>query len=62
VRLFVACSRQPCVRDVHLLDRFKHGEMRLNRVEGFSDGVFGIVVTLLRCGRGAAAEAARDGR
>lgn len=32
---------------MHLLDRFKHGEMRLTRIEAFSDGVFAIVVTLL---------------
>ncbi|SRR5712692_7309194 len=32
---------------MHLLDRFKQGEMRLTRVEAFSDGVFAIVVTLL---------------
>jgi TMEM175 potassium channel family protein len=32
---------------MHLLDRFKQGEMRLNRIEAFSDGVFAIVVTLL---------------
>jgi uncharacterized membrane protein len=30
-----------------LLDRLKQGEMRLTRVEAFSDGVFAIVVTLL---------------
>jgi uncharacterized membrane protein len=32
---------------MHLFDRFKQGEMRLNRIEAFSDGVFAIVVTLL---------------
>ena len=30
-----------------LLDRFRRGELRLNRIEAFSDGVFAIVVTLL---------------
>lgn len=30
-----------------LLRRFKQGEMRLGRIEAFSDGVFAIVVTLL---------------
>ena len=29
------------------LDRFKRGELRLNRLEAFSDGVFAIIVTLL---------------
>ena len=32
---------------MHLFDRFKQGEMRLNRIEAFSEGVFAIVVTLL---------------
>jgi len=32
---------------MHLLDRFKQGELRLTRIEAFSDGVFAIVVTLL---------------
>ena len=32
---------------MHLFDRFRQGEMRLSRVEAFSDGVFAIVVTLL---------------
>ncbi|MGA7490083.1 MAG: TMEM175 family protein [Xanthobacteraceae bacterium] len=32
---------------MRFLDRFKQGEMRLTRVEAFSDGVFAIVVTLL---------------
>lgn len=27
--------------------RFRHGELRLNRIEAFTDGVFAIVVTLL---------------
>jgi len=30
-----------------LLSRFSRGELRLNRIEAFSDGVFAIVVTLL---------------
>lgn len=30
-----------------LLRRFKQGEMRLGRIEAFSEGVFAIVVTLL---------------
>ena len=30
-----------------LFDRFKRGELRLSRIEAFSDGVFAIVVTLL---------------
>jgi uncharacterized membrane protein len=30
-----------------LLDRFHRGELRLTRIEAFSDGVFAIVVTLL---------------
>jgi len=30
-----------------LLGRFARGELRLNRIEAFSDGVFAIVVTLL---------------
>jgi uncharacterized membrane protein len=32
---------------MHLLARFKQGELRLTRLEAFSDGVFAIVVTLL---------------
>ncbi len=32
---------------MHLFRRFLRGEMRLGRVEAFSDGVFAIVVTLL---------------
>jgi uncharacterized membrane protein len=32
---------------MHLFARFKRGQLRLNRVEAFSDGVFAIVVTLL---------------
>ncbi|HEY6993874.1 MAG TPA: TMEM175 family protein [Xanthobacteraceae bacterium] len=32
---------------MRLFDRFKRGEMRLTRIEAFSDGVFAIVVTLL---------------
>jgi uncharacterized membrane protein len=32
---------------MHLLDRFSRGELRLGRIEAFSDGVFAIVVTLL---------------
>src|SRR3989441_3009385 len=32
---------------MHLLKRFGQGELRLNRIEAFSDGVFAIVVTLL---------------
>ena len=30
-----------------MFDRFKRGELKLNRIEAFSDGVFAIVVTLL---------------
>ena len=30
-----------------LFERFTHGELRLGRVEAFSDGVFAIIVTLL---------------
>ena len=30
-----------------LFDRFKRGELRLGRIEAFSDGVFAIIVTLL---------------
>jgi uncharacterized membrane protein len=30
-----------------LLDRFRGGELRLTRIEAFSDGVFAIIVTLL---------------
>jgi Endosomal/lysosomal potassium channel TMEM175 len=38
---------------MRLFDRFKRGQLRLTRVEAFSDGVFAIVVTLLvlRCRR-----------
>jgi uncharacterized membrane protein len=32
---------------MHLFDRFRRGEMRLTRIEAFSDGVFAIVATLL---------------
>src|SRR5207244_7475968 len=32
---------------MRFLSRFARGELRLNRVEAFSDGVFAIVVTLL---------------
>jgi len=32
---------------MHFLKRFAQGELRLNRIEAFSDGVFAIVVTLL---------------
>src|SRR6266699_3389947 len=32
---------------MHLLKRFGQGELGLNRIEGFSDGVFAIIVTLL---------------
>jgi len=32
---------------MHFLDRFRQGELRLTRIEAFSDGVFAIVVTLL---------------
>lgn len=32
---------------MRFFDRFKQGEMRLGRIEAFSDGVFAIVVTLL---------------
>jgi Endosomal/lysosomal potassium channel TMEM175 len=32
---------------MHLPDRFRQGELRLTRIEAFSDGVFAIVVTLL---------------
>ncbi|HET8608185.1 MAG TPA: TMEM175 family protein [Burkholderiales bacterium] len=32
---------------MRFLDRFAQGELRLNRIEAFSDGVFAIVVTLL---------------
>ena len=32
---------------MQFLGRFKQGEMRLTRIEAFSDGVFAIVVTLL---------------
>ncbi|MGB0083752.1 MAG: TMEM175 family protein [Rhodomicrobiaceae bacterium] len=32
---------------MHLLTRFTRGNLRLNRLEAFSDGVFAIVVTLL---------------
>jgi Endosomal/lysosomal potassium channel TMEM175 len=30
-----------------LLSRFSRGELRLNRIEALSDGVFAIIVTLL---------------
>jgi uncharacterized membrane protein len=32
---------------MRFLERFRHGELRLTRIEAFSDGVFAIVVTLL---------------
>ncbi len=32
---------------MHFLKRFAQGDLRLNRIEAFSDGVFAIVVTLL---------------
>jgi uncharacterized membrane protein len=32
---------------MHLFERFSRGELRLNRIEAFSDGVFAIIVTLL---------------
>ena len=32
---------------MRLLKRFAQGELRLTRIEAFSDGVFAIVVTLL---------------
>jgi uncharacterized membrane protein len=32
---------------MRLLSRFRDGQLRLNRIEAFSDGVFAIVVTLL---------------
>ena len=32
---------------MHLLKRFGQGELGLNRIEGFSDRVFAIIVTLL---------------
>lgn len=32
---------------MRLFERFKHGELRLGRIEAFSDGVFAIIVTLL---------------
>ena len=32
---------------MRLLERFSQGEMRLTRIEAFSDGVFAIIVTLL---------------
>jgi uncharacterized membrane protein len=32
---------------MHMLARFKQGELRLTRIEAFSDGVFAIIVTLL---------------
>jgi TMEM175 potassium channel family protein len=32
---------------MHLFQRFQRGELRLNRIEAFSDGVFAIIVTLL---------------
>jgi len=32
---------------MHFLKRFAQGELRLTRIEAFSDGVFAIVVTLL---------------
>jgi uncharacterized membrane protein len=32
---------------MRLFERFSRGEMRLTRIEGFSDGVFAIIVALL---------------
>ncbi len=32
---------------MHFFRRFTHGELRLGRIEAFSDGVFAIIVTLL---------------
>jgi len=32
---------------MRLFERFSRGELRLNRIEAFSDGVFAIIVTLL---------------
>jgi uncharacterized membrane protein len=32
---------------MRLFDRFRQGDMRLGRIEAFSDGVFAIIVTLL---------------
>jgi TMEM175 potassium channel family protein len=32
---------------MHLFDRFTQGELRLTRIEAFSDGVFAVAVTLL---------------
>jgi uncharacterized membrane protein len=32
---------------MRLLSRFRDGQLRLNRIEAFSDGVFAIIVTLL---------------
>jgi uncharacterized membrane protein len=32
---------------MHLFDRFRHGDLRLGRIEAFTNGVFAIVVTLL---------------
>jgi uncharacterized membrane protein len=32
---------------MRLLDRFRHGELRLARIEALSDGVFAIILTLL---------------
>jgi uncharacterized membrane protein len=32
---------------MRFFDRFRRGELRLNRIEAFSDGVFAIIVTLL---------------
>ena len=32
---------------MRFLDRFRQGELKLGRIEAFSDGVFAIVVTLL---------------
>jgi len=32
---------------MRLFERFSRGEMRLTRIEAFSDGVFAIIVTLL---------------
>ena len=32
---------------MRLMNRFARGELRLTRIEAFSDGVFAIIVTLL---------------
>ena len=35
------------VSHMGLFSRFKHGDMRLGRIEAFSDGIFGVAATLL---------------